>query len=179
MFRLEREHLNGRRVEKGEMPSRTTIRDIAARAGVSAATVSRVLNGRPDVSPQTRDTILQLIREYSYATNRSARGLAGGRTGLIGLAMPFVHSAYFGHIAAGAAEALAERDARLVLCLTEHQHDREVTLLDRLMHGTTDGALILLPSETSAELLALRQQEYPFVVIDPMVPLDEDVPVIA
>jgi LacI family transcriptional regulator len=168
-----------RRDGNGEKPSRTTIRDIAARAGVSVATVSRVLNGRPDVSPRTRETILQSIREYGYSTNRNARGLAGGRTGLIGLALPFVHSAYFGHIAAGAAEALAEHDARLVLCLTEHQHDREVTLLDRLMHGTTDGALILLPSETSAELIALREQDYPFVIIDPMLPLDDSLPVVS
>jgi LacI family transcriptional regulator len=163
----------------GERPSRTTIRDIAAHTGVSVATVSRVLNGRPDVSTRTRETIMQYIREQGYYSNRTARGLAGGRTGLIGLAIPFVHAAYFGLIAAGAAEALAEHDARLVLCLTEHQHDREVTLLDRLMHGTTDGSLILLPSETNAELVSLRDQGYPFVVIDPMVPLDESLPVVA
>lgn len=169
----------GRRENKGEGPPRSTIRDIAARAGVSAATVSRVLNGRPDVSPRTREAIVQLIREHGYSTNRTARGLAGGRTGLIGLSVPFVHHAYFGLIVAGAAEALVARDARLVLCLTEHQHDREVTLLDRLMHGTTDGALILLPSETSAELLDLRTYAYPFVVIDPMLPLDEGLPVVA
>jgi LacI family transcriptional regulator len=171
--------VNGRRERKGEGPSRSTIRDIAAQAGVSTATVSRVLNGRPDVSPGTREAIVQLIREQGYTTNRTARGLAGGRTGLIGLSVPFVHHTYFGHIVAGASEALAERDARLVLCLTEHQHDREVTLLDRLMHGTTDGALVLLPSETSAELLVLRGQQYPFVVVDPMLPLDEDLPVVA
>jgi LacI family transcriptional regulator len=93
--------------------------------------------------------------------------------------MPFVHADYFGAITAGAAEALAEADARLVLCLTEHQHDREVTLLDRLMHGTTDGSLVLLPSESNTELLSLQEQGYPFVVIDPMVPLDESIPVIS
>lgn len=123
--------------------------------------------------------ILQYVRERGYSSNRSARSLAGGRSGLIGLAMPFVHASYFGAIAAGAAEALAERDSRLVLCLTEHEHDREITLLDRLMHGTTDGALLLLPSETNAELLALREQGYLFVVIDPMVPLDDSIPVVS
>lgn len=163
----------------GEHASRTTIRDIAAHTGVSVATVSRVLNGRPDVSERTRDVVLQYVREQGYSTNRTARGLVAGRTGLIGLALPFVHAAYFGLMVAGAAEALAERDARLVLCLTEHQHDREVTLLDRLMHGTTDGSLLLLPSETSAELLDLRAKGYPFVVIDPMVPLDERLPVVS
>jgi LacI family transcriptional regulator len=161
-----------------QRPSKTTIRDIAAHTGVSIATVSRVLNGRPDVSAVTREAILHYVREQGYYSNRTARGLAGGRTGLIGLAMPFV-DAYFGLIAAGAAEALGQHDSRLVLCLTEHEHDREITLLDRLMHGTTDGGLILLPSETNTELLSLRRQGYPFVVIDPMVPLDEGLPVVA
>jgi LacI family transcriptional regulator len=164
---------------EGKSQPRTTIRDIAAHAGVSVATVSRVLNGRPDVAPDTREVILRYVRERGYYSNRSARTLAGGRSGLIGLAMPFVHAGYFGTIAAGAAEALAERDARLVLCLTEHEHDREITLLDRLMHGTTDGALLLLPSETNAELLGLREQGYPFVVIDPMIPLDDSLPVVS
>lgn len=157
---------------------RLTIRDIAAHLGVSIATVSRVINGRPDVSPQTRETVLAYIREQGYSTSRIARGLAGGRSGLIGLSLPYVHSAYFGEIAAGASEALAEREARLILNLTEHQHDREVTLLDRLMHSTTDGALIVLPAETNAELLGVRDQGYPFVVIDPMMPIDPTLPVV-
>ncbi len=119
------------------------------------------------------------MRQQGYSSNRSARGLAGGRTGLIGLAIPFVHAAYFGMITAGAAEALAKHDARLVICLTEQQHDREVTLLDRMMHGTTDGGLIFLPQETSSELLNLRDQGYPFVVVDPMVPLDDSLSVVS
>jgi LacI family transcriptional regulator len=158
--------------------ARLTIRDIAARSGVSIATVSRVLNGRPDVSPTTREAVLATIRENGYATNRSARGLAGGRTGLIGLTLPYLHSDYFARIVGGAAEALYERDARFVLCPTRHEHDREVSLLERVMHGTTDGGFLLLPSESSEELSQLSAEGYPFVVVDPMVPIAEDIPVV-
>ncbi len=154
---------------------RATIRDIADLAGVSVATVSRVLNDRPDVAPETRDAVLQLIRAHSFTTNRSARGLSAGRTGLVGLTLPVVHADYFGRIASGAAEALYEQDMRIVLCPTLHEHDREVTLLDRLMHGTTDGAIVLLPSESSDELKALKVHGYPFVVVDPREPLDEGI----
>ena len=56
---------------------------------------------------------------------------------------------------------------RIVLCPTLHQHDREVTLLDRLMHGTTDGAVLTLPEETNKELKALQAPGLPFVVVDP------------
>ena len=159
-----------------DQPGRATIRDIARAAGVSIATVSRVLNGRPDVAPETREAVLEVVRRHSFTTNRTARGLSGGRTGLIGMTIPIVHAAYFSVILFGAGEALYEQDMRIVLCPTLHEHEREVTLLDRLMHGTTDGALLLLPSESSSELKALSAHGYPFVVIDPMEPMAEGIP---
>ncbi len=157
---------------------RMVIRDIAALAGVSVATVSRVLNGRPDVSSTTRNAVLRHIREHDYVTSRSARALAGGRTGLIGLTIPYMVDNYFAQILTGATEAVYERDARLVVCPTRYEHDREVSLLERLMHGTTDGALLIVPLETPAELVALRRRGYPFVVVDPPFLLDESIPVV-
>jgi LacI family transcriptional regulator, galactose operon repressor len=157
------------------MNARATIRDIASEAGVSIATVSRVLNGRPDVAAETREAVLTVVRERGFSTNRSARALSGGRTGLVGLATPFIHGPYFASILSGAAEALYEQDTRIVVCSTHHHHDREVTLLDRLMHGTTDGAILLLPEETNEELLALHRQRFPFVVADPRVAVAEGI----
>src|ERR1700690_4135216 len=142
---------------------RATIRDIARAAGVSIATVSRVLNDRPDVAPETREAVPGVARQHSFTTNRTARGLSGGRTGLVGMTIPIIHAAYFSAILFGAGEALYEQDMRIVLCPTLHEHEREVTLLDQLMHGTTDGALLLLPSESSSELKALTANGYPFV----------------
>jgi LacI family transcriptional regulator len=157
-------------------PSRVTIREVAEEAGVSIATVSRVLNGRADVSPETRELVSGVIRARGYTANRSARHLSAGRTGLIGVLVPLVYPAYFSSILSGAAEALHEQDLRLVLSPTDHQHDREVTLLDRLMHGLTDGALIVLPEESNEELTRLLDQGYRFVVVDPLEPLDERIP---
>jgi LacI family transcriptional regulator len=157
-------------------PRPTTIRDIARLAGVSIATVSRVLNDRPDVAPETREVVLEVVRRLGFSTNRSARSLSGGRTGFVGVTLPIVHAPYFSFILAGASEALYEQDMRVILCPTLHQYEREVTLLDRLMHGTTDGSLLLLPEETSEELKALQEQRYPFVVVDPRVHLDEGIP---
>ncbi len=157
---------------------RATIRGVASAAGVSIATVSRVLNGRPDVAAETREAVLRAVREQGFTTNRNARALSGGRTGLVGVTIPLVEAAYFGIILSGASEALYEQDMRIVLCPTLHQHDREVTLLDRLMRGTTDGAVLMLPEESSAELKAL-QRDFPFVVVDPRVALDEGIPVVS
>jgi len=155
---------------------RVTIREIADQAGVSIATVSRVLNGRGDVSDETRDSVTRIIRDHGYTANRHARGLSAGRTGLVGVLVPLVFPQYFSFILAGAAEALAEQDLRVVLSPTGAVHEREVSLLDRLMHGLTDGALIVLPEESSEELARFLDQGYRFVVIDPRLPLDERIP---
>jgi LacI family transcriptional regulator len=158
---------------------RATIRDIASLAGVSIATVSRVLNDRPDVAPETREAVLEVVRAHGFSTSRSARGLSAGRTGIVGVTLPFVEGPYFAFILSGASEALYEQDMRLVLCPTMHEHEREVTLLDRLMHGMTDGAILLLPSESSDELKDLQADGYPFVVVDPRVPLADGIPSVA
>jgi len=164
------------RERNGTRRTRATIRDIADAAGVSIATVSRVLNDRPDVSTETREAVLKVVREHGFTTNRSARGLAAGRTGLVGVTVPILHAEYFAVIVSGAAEALYEQDMRIILCPTLHEHEREVTLLDRVMHGTTDGAILLLPAESGDELRALQAQGYPFVVVDPRVSVGEGVP---
>jgi LacI family transcriptional regulator len=154
---------------------RPTIRQIAEQAGVSIATVSRVLNGRGDVSDETRDLVARVIRENGYTANRSARGLSGGRTGFVGVVVPLVFPAYFSGILDGAAEALFERDLQIVLSPTRQEHDREVSVLDRL-HGATDGSLIILPQESSEELERHLDNGFRFVVIDPLMRLDERIP---
>ena len=158
---------------------RATIREIAELAGVSIATVSRVMNGREDVSAETRELVQRIVRERGYTTNRSARGLSAGKTGLIGGTVPMLHYPYFSYLLAGVADALYEQDMRLVLCPTMHEHEREVTLLERLMHGTTDGAVIILPEESSDELELLLNHGYHFVVIDPLLPLKHRIPAVS
>lgn len=158
--------------------TRWSIHDIAARAGVSVTTVSRVLNGRPDVAEATRAAVLQQVAETGYQTNRSARGLVNGRTDLIGVVVPVVQAEYFGQLVAGVAEALYEHDLHVVLGPTHNEHERERTLLARLMHGTTDGAILIHPSQTNDELLLVRRREFPLVVIDPPLTVDRSIPVV-
>ena len=163
----------------GQAASRTTIRDIAQLAGVSVATVSRVLNDRPDVSAETRDVVQRHLREHNFTGNRNARALSAGRTGLVGVTMPLIRADYFAAILAGALEAVYEQELRLVLCTTLHEHDREVSLLEQLTDGSTDGAIVILPEESSEELAALQRGGYPFVVADPRIPLDEGIPAVS
>jgi LacI family transcriptional regulator len=158
---------------------RTTIRDIADLAGVSIATVSRVLNDRPDVAPNTRETVLQVVRQQGFSPNRGVRTLSRGRTGFIGLTLPLIADAYFGPILSGASEALYEEDMRIILGPTLHEHDREASLLERLVRESTDGAILMLPSESEDELRALQAQGYPFVVVDPLEPPPDGIPCVS
>ena len=156
--------------------TRLTIRQIADLAGVSIATVSRVLNGRGDVADETRDLVSRVIRENGYTANRSARGLSAGRTGLDRHPRP---ARLPGVLLVDPRRAQPRRspssDLQIVLSPTGQQHDREVSVLDRL-HGVTDGALIILPEESNEELERMLDGGYRFVVLDPLMPLDERIP---
>jgi LacI family transcriptional regulator len=68
---------------------------------------------------------------------------------------------------------------RLVLCPTQHQHEREVTLLERMMHGTTDGGLLILPQESGDELEHLLAHGCRFVVVDPLLPVSGRIPAVS
>jgi LacI family transcriptional regulator len=159
----------------GGRPARVTIRQVAALAGVSIATVSRVINGHSDVSSETREAVQRVIRERGYQAGLRPRV---GRTGRIGIMVPLVHPGYFAEILAGAAEALYEHDMRVVLCPTRHSHSREMSLLDRLADGEADGAVVVLPEESSEEFEMLAAHGFPFVIVDPRTEVSEGIPVV-
>lgn len=166
------------RTDNGNGQGRITIRDVARLSGVSPATVSRVINGRPEVSEAVRQKVLQVAAEHGYTATRS-QPTSAVHSGLVGVTLPLIHHSYFSEILAGVSEALYENGIPLVLCPTLHEHDREVTLLQRLRYGTTDGAILILPEESHEELDGLREQGYPFVIVDPRLQPDESVPTVS
>jgi LacI family transcriptional regulator len=160
---------------------RATMKDIADQVGVSVATVSRVLNGRPDVSKKTRTLVLQAVREWGPVPggSRGSRGIGGTRTGLVGVTVPVVQYEYYAQILGGISEALYEEGLRLVLCATRNEHVRERSLIERLVHDASDGGVLIMPTESPDELLALHRQGYPFVVIDPREELPAGIPTVS
>src|SRR4051794_31121436 len=74
------------------------IQDVAKRAGVSIATVSRALRGLPDVAPCTRDQVLTAARELNYVASPFAARLASGRTATVGVVVPFVNRWFFAEV---------------------------------------------------------------------------------
>jgi LacI family transcriptional regulator len=101
------------------------------------------------------------------------------RTRFVGVLIPYVRGGYFPEILEGIAEAMYEHGLRLVLLPTQHEHPREVSLLDRLMQGATHGAVVILPEETTEELERALSDRYPFVVVDPLLPLGDRIPTVS
>jgi LacI family transcriptional regulator len=161
----------------GARQEKVTIRQVAAAAGVSIATVSRVVNGHSDVSAETRQAVELVLRERGYPAG-GRRSRTAQATGLIGVTMPFVNPGYFAQILSGAAEALYEQGLRAVLCPTRHSHERETSLLDQLASGDADGAILVLPEESAGELEALAEHGFPFVVVDPRTEVPDGIPVV-
>ena len=162
-----------------------TIREVAELAGVSVATASRALNGRGDVASDTRLAVQRVARAHGYETRSGAARAHPGPgdgarwTGIVGVTMPYASPAFFANILGGAVEALAERDMRALVCPTGHQHRNEISLIEELVREETDGAVLVMPEESPEELRALKRQGFPFVVVDPLHELDEDIPVIS
>ena len=100
------------------------------------------------------------------------------RTGVVGVLVPLVYDLYFSAMLSGVAEAAYEHRLRLVFSPTQHEHAREVSLFAGL-HDVTDGAVIILPEESSAELELAMGDGYPFAVVDPLVPLDRRIPCVS
>ncbi|MBX3015251.1 MAG: LacI family DNA-binding transcriptional regulator [Caldilineaceae bacterium] len=143
-----------------------TIIDVAQRAGVSYATVSRVINNESYVKAETRQRVQQALIELGYVANRQARSLRGGRTNMIGLLVRDFGSGYIGEIIRGIDRELGERHYDLLLYTTHGRGQRESDYVANLMRGMVDGLLLVLPRTPEAYLTKLRQTRFPHVLID-------------
>src|SRR6266699_2269871 len=139
---------------------RVTVRDIAAQAGVSIATVSRALNGQANVAPHTRELV-----------QRAAQGA-------VYLRCPYVLTDYFGLIVSSIAETLTLHGLAVVLDAGEAAQ-RATALPSLPSRPGIAGAIVILPPESSEQLVALRARRFPFVVVDPRTPVPRDIAAIS
>ena len=145
-------------------PSRTTIADVARRAGVSIMTVSRVVNDKDGVSPATRQRIRIIITESGYRPSGIARGLATQRTGTLGLVVPDVANPFFSDVVRGAEQIAYQQGYSLLLCNTEEDPQRELDVLQLLEEKRVDG-IVVCSSRLAPELLRRSLLPYPAAVL--------------
>lgn len=147
------------------MPA-VTIRDVAKKAGVSTATVSRVLNNSPAVRPETRDKVLAVIDETGYRPNLTARRLSIGRTLSVGLVLPFLTLPSFVERLRGVQSVLADTEYDLVLVTAETPEKIEDCISDMLNRTGVDGVIIVSITPTENQVNRIEQQNMPVVLVD-------------
>jgi LacI family transcriptional regulator len=170
------------------MATKLTIRDIARLAGVSSATVSRVLNEKPDVDPMTRQRIQSIVDEQRFVPSVAGAGLAGGRTGLIGVLVPSLTWAIMSPVLSGVADVIEQTPYELVLYSLGRKQGRGETIHRIVDAKLIDGLIAIYPDgaarqgdvndedrSVSAHLSRLYEQGFPVVVIDDQ-QLHEDMP---
>lgn len=146
--------------------SNRTIVDVAEAAGVSYATVSRVINNDPHVKASTRERVQRAMASLGYVVNWQARRLAGGRSHAIGVLVPDLGTGYIGEIIRGIDAELGLAQYDLILYTTHRQAAKESSFVATLTQGMADGLLIVLPRNPGAFLPTLRERKLPFVLID-------------
>ena len=124
------------------MKKRATIKDVAALAGVSAATVSRALDDRPEISAETKVKVRAACAQLGYVPNAAARGLAGQATHTIGLVVPDISNPYFSGMATAIEETAAAHGCRVFLSNSLRKEDRELRAIENLVARQVDGILV-------------------------------------
>ena len=120
-----------------------TIYDVAREAAVSMATVSRVVNGNPNVKPATRKKVLEVIDRLDYRPNAVARGLASKKTTTVGVIIPDVTNVYFSSLARGIDDVAAMYKYNIILANSDGNEQKEIQMLNTLLAKQVDGIIFM------------------------------------
>ncbi len=130
-----------------------TIRDVADQAGVSKSTVSRCFNQPNLVDAETLERVLSVARDLGFYPNAMARGLATGKSGIVGLIIPDITNPYFGYIARGCSEELSTKNMTVALYSTSEESSREVSTRFLLQQQHVDGLIIISEAASVSRLV--------------------------
>ena len=128
-----------------------TIYDVAREAGVSMATVSRVVNGNPNVKPSTRKKVSDVIDRLKYRPNAVARGLASKKTTTVGVIIPDVTNMYFSSLARGIDDIASMYNYNIILANSDGDSEKEIRVLNTVLAQQVDG-VIFMGHQLSAEV---------------------------
>lgn len=162
-----------RRTRTRRTAAAVTIRDVAAKAGVSVATVSRVLNGKELVREETSTQVLEAARSLRYVPNVAARSLSIRRSNTIGIVLPEVHGQFFSEVIRGI-DVAARREGYHILVSGSHSDVREMMDMVEAMRGRVDGLVVMAPDvavdslsdQLPVVLLNTNDKRYAAITID-------------
>jgi LacI family transcriptional regulator len=142
-----------------------TIRDVARLAGVSVATVSRVLNASAPVREATRARVLDVARQLRFSPNTAARTLSRQRAGALGVILPDLYGEFFSELLRGIDQE-AQRAHHALLVSSSHHDSRGIGVAVRAMRGRVDGLLVMAPDVEAALLADVLPHGVPTVLLN-------------
>ncbi len=141
-----------------------TIYDVAREANVSMATVSRVVNGNPNVKPVTRKKVLEVIERLGYRPNAVARGLASKKTTTVGVIIPDISNIFFAELARGIEDIATMYKYNIILSNSDQNKDKELHLLNNMLGKQVDGLVFMGGNITPGHVAEFEKSPVPIVL---------------
>ncbi|MFZ7944922.1 MULTISPECIES: catabolite control protein A [Bacillaceae] len=141
-----------------------TIYDVAREANVSMATVSRVVNGNPNVKPVTRKKVLEVIERLGYRPNAVARGLASKKTTTVGVIIPDISNIFFAELARGIEDIATMYKYNIILSNSDQNKDKELHLLNTMLGKQVDGLVFMGGNITADHVEEFEKSPVPIVL---------------
>ncbi|MFE5319718.1 catabolite control protein A [Paenibacillus sp. NPDC056579] len=141
-----------------------TIYDVAREAGVSMATVSRVVNNNPNVKPQTRKKVFEAIERLGYRPNAVARGLASKKTTTVGVVIPDISNSIFSEVARGIEDIANMYHYNIILSNADKKKEKEIRVINTLLEKQVDGLLFMGGVVTDEHIQAFKTSAVPIVL---------------
>ena len=154
-----------------------TIYTVAREARVSMATVSRVVNGNPNVKPETRKKVLEVIKELNYRPNAVARGLASKKTTTVGVVIPSVTNDYFARLALGIDDIASMYKYNMILTNSDADDGKALQVVRSMMAKQVDG-IIFMGHDITPELRTEFENSTVPVVVAGSMTNDADLPTV-
>lgn len=141
-----------------------TIYDVAREANVSMATVSRVVNGNPNVKPATRKKVLEVIERLGYRPNAVARGLASKKTTTVGVIIPDISNPFFAELARGIEDIATMYKYNIILSNSDQNKDKELHLLNTMLGKQVDGIVFMGGNISEDHVAEFKKSPAPIVL---------------
>ena len=141
-----------------------TIYDVAREANVSMATVSRVVNGNPNVKPSTRKKVLETIERLGYRPNAVARGLASKKTTTVGAIIPDISSTFFSELTRGIEDIATMYKYNIILSNSDQNKEKELHLINTMLEKQVDGIVFMGGEVTEEHINQFKTANVPVVL---------------
>jgi LacI family transcriptional regulator len=145
---------------------RVTIEDVARAAGVSRQTVSRAINQKGDISPETRERVLAVVQSLGFRPNRLAQGMVTQRTHTVGIEVADITNPFFAEMVRGAQDVAAKHGYHLFLTNSDDNPAVALQSLSNLVSHGVDGLITMFANGTDEEISAFADQYRPIVLIN-------------